>query len=141
MVFYRIIRNMLVLFGFSLILVGCASSSRCHRAMTKSHESIHVGPVVYGVASWYGRDFHGKKTASGERFSMKELTAAHRTLPFGTILKVTNLSNNQSVQVRVNDRGPFIKSRVLDLSYAAAKILGYVGQGSTNVAYQIVREE
>ncbi len=77
-----------------------------------------------GVASWYGRRFHGRKTANGERFNMREMTAAHLTLPFGTELLVTNPENGQSVKVRINDRGPFVPGRVLDLSYAAAKELG-----------------
>lgn len=86
-----------------------------------------------GVASWYGQGFHGKKTASGERFNMGALTAAHRTLPLGTIVRVTNLRNNKSVFVRVNDRGPYHGGRILDVSQAAANELGFLGQGSTRI--------
>jgi len=76
-----------------------------------------------GIASWYGKQFHGKKTASGERFNMYNISAAHRTLPFGTIIKVTNLKNNKSILVRINDRGPVYSNRILDLSFKAAELL------------------
>ncbi|MDQ6973582.1 MAG: septal ring lytic transglycosylase RlpA family protein, partial [Mariprofundaceae bacterium] len=78
-----------------------------------------------GMASWYGKKFHGKKTANGERYDMYAMTAAHTTLPMPSRVRVTNLSNGRSVVVRINDRGPFVKDRVIDLSYAAAKALGY----------------
>jgi len=83
-----------------------------------------------GIASWYGKNFHGKKTANGERYNMYGLTAAHKTLPLGTWVKVTNLSNFKDVTVRVNDRGPFVKGRIIDLSYVAAKQIGLVGAGT-----------
>jgi rare lipoprotein A len=86
-----------------------------------------------GTAAWYGKDLHGKKTASGEVFDMNGLSAAHRTLPLGTVINVTNLDNSKSIQVKINDRGPFIKSRILDLSYGAAKALGFVAQGTARV--------
>ncbi len=89
-----------------------------------------------GVASWYGRDFHGKLTANGERYDMHALSAAHKTLPLPTLVRVTNLENGRSMVVRVNDRGPFVKSRVIDLSYAAAKALGYDEKGTTRVRVQ-----
>jgi rare lipoprotein A len=79
--------------------------------------------VQTGVASWYGSDFEGGKTASGERFDPDEMTAAHRTLPFGTMVRVTNLRNNRSIDVRIINRGPFIKGRIIDLSPAAARQL------------------
>ncbi|MBA3661506.1 MAG: septal ring lytic transglycosylase RlpA family protein [Gammaproteobacteria bacterium] len=82
-----------------------------------------------GFASWYGRDFHRKKTSSGERFNMYKLTAAHKTLPLPTKVQVTNLKNGKKIVVTVNDRGPFISNRLIDLSYGAAKQLGMVGQG------------
>jgi len=91
---------------------------------------------IVGQASYYAKKFHGRKTANGERFNMHEMTAAHRTLPFGTILLVTNLSNNKSVIVRINDRGPFSKRRILDLSYGAAKELDFIRNGVTNVRIQ-----
>jgi rare lipoprotein A len=91
-----------------------------------------------GVASYYGPGFHGRRTANGERFDMNAMTAAHRTLPFGTLLKVTNLDNGQSAIVRVNDRGPFIKGRVLDLSVAAAKQIGSKHSGTASVKIELV---
>jgi len=89
-----------------------------------------------GVASWYGRDFHGKLTANGERYDMHALSAAHKTLPLPTLVRVTNLENGRSMVVRINDRGPFVKSRIIDLSYAAAKALGYDQKGTTRVRVQ-----
>ena len=86
-----------------------------------------------GRASWYGPGFHGKKTSSGERFDMNALTAAHRTLPIPSYARVTNLANGKTIVVRINDRGPFHGKRVLDLSKGAAKALGFIQQGSTNV--------
>jgi rare lipoprotein A len=86
-----------------------------------------------GTASWYGREFHGRKTASGEIFDMYGISAAHRTLPLGTTIRVTNLDNYKSIKVRVNDRGPFTRDRVLELSYGAAKELGFVAQGTARV--------
>lgn len=91
-----------------------------------------------GVASWYGRQFHGRKTASGERFDMNALTAAHRTLPLNCYIRVTNKSNGKSVVVKVNDRGPFHGNRVLDLSYGAAKALGITNAGAGKVSIERV---
>jgi len=86
-----------------------------------------------GLASWYGRGFHGKLTASGEVFNQEKFTAAHRTLPWGSRVKVTNLANGKSVEVRINDRGPFGKGRIIDVSRAAARVLGIVGSGIITV--------
>lgn len=86
-----------------------------------------------GVASWYGQDFHGKKTSSGEIYDMHAMTAAHKTLPLGTFVQVTNLSNRRMVQVRINDRGPFVRDRIIDLSYSAARDLEVVGPGTAQV--------
>ena len=77
-----------------------------------------------GIASWYGKDFQGKKTASGEAFDMNKLTAAHKKLPFGTMVKVTLIKNGKSVTVRINDRGPYVEGRIIDLSFEAAKQIG-----------------
>ncbi len=91
-------------------------------------------PIVEsGLASWYGAKHHGKRTASGERFDQTKLTAAHPTLPWGSIVKVTNLENGRSVEVRITDRGPFAKGRIIDLSRAAAKVLGMLGAGVAQV--------
>jgi len=89
-----------------------------------------------GTASWYGRDFHGRKTANGERYDMHALSAAHKTLPLPTLVRVTNLENGRSVVVRVNDRGPFARNRLIDLSYAAARSLGFVNKGTARVRVQ-----
>jgi rare lipoprotein A len=89
--------------------------------------------IETGLASWYGSRHHGKRTASGEVFNQDKLTAAHRTLPWGSIVKVTNLANGKSVEVRINDRGPFTKGRIIDVSRAAARSLGMVEQGITTV--------
>lgn len=91
-----------------------------------------------GTASWYGTKFHGKKTANGERYDMYAMSAAHKTLPMPTMVRVTNLNNGRSVIVRVNDRGPFVKSRVIDLSYAAAKTLGYDSAGTAPVRVEVL---
>lgn len=86
-----------------------------------------------GIAAWHGKELQGKKTASGEVFDMYGLSAAHRTLPLGTIIRVTNLDNFKSVKVKINDRGPFVKGWILELSYGAAKELGLVHQGTARV--------
>ena len=89
-----------------------------------------------GQASWYGKRFQGKKTASGERFDMHAISAAHRTLPIPSYVKVTNLNNGKSIVVRINDRGPYRKKRILDLSYAAAKKLDFTKNGHTKVSVE-----
>ena len=92
-----------------------------------------------GDASWYGSKYHGRKTASGEVYNQHQLTAAHRELPFGTKVKVTNRKNNKSVIVRINDRGPFVSGRVIDLSFAAAKQIGIVQAGVADVELQVLK--
>jgi rare lipoprotein A len=94
--------------------------------------------VEIGIASWYGQEFHGRPTSSREVFDMNDMTAAHRTLPFGTHVMVTDLANDRSVVVRVNDRGPFVRGRIIDLSYAAARVLGIVGPGTARVRLEIL---
>ena len=97
-----------------------------------------AGNEEVGFASWYGAQHQGKRTASGEVYDMNQLTAAHRTLPFGTRLLVTNRDTSQSAEVRVNDRGPFVKGRILDVSYAAARQLGAVGAGIFPVRLRVI---
>ncbi len=92
------------------------------------------------TASYYAEDFHGKKTSNGENFNMNSLTCAHKSLPFDTILKVTNISNGKSVEVRVNDRGPFVLDREIDLSKAAATQLDMIGKGTIKVKLEIVKK-
>jgi rare lipoprotein A len=91
-----------------------------------------------GVASWYGRRFHGKPTSSGEPYDMYAMTAAHPTLPIPSYVRVTNLANGRSVVVRVNDRGPFLRNRIIDLSYAAAHRLGYINAGHADVEVELI---
>lgn len=95
----------------------------------------------YGKASYYAGQFIGRKTANGEIFNVHEFTCAHKTLPFGTKLKITNLATNESIIVRVNDRGPYVKSRVVDLSLAGAKELGLLQSGIANVSVEIVNKQ
>jgi len=126
--FNKNITSFLKIISFLFFLSSCAS----------------IPPVVYPpktgyvIASWYGPKFHGRPTASGERFNMYALTAAHREFPFGTRLRVTNPDNNKSVVVTINDRGPFVPGRDLDLSYAAAKKIGLIDKGVGRVRIEYV---
>jgi rare lipoprotein A len=97
-------------------------------------------PAQTGEASWYGPQHHGKRTASGEVYDMNKLTAAHRTLPLGTRVRVTNIENGRSVDVRINDRGPFVDGRVIDLSRAAAERLGALGEGVVRVSLKVISD-
>ena len=94
-----------------------------------------------GTASWYGEDFHGKKTANGEIYNMGDLTAAHPTLPLPSLIKVTNLQNGKTQILKVNDRGPFAKNRVIDVSEKAAELLGFKGRGTTEVKVELLRDD
>lgn len=98
------------------------------------------GKVQRGIASWYGTDFHGKLTSNQEIYNMHAMTAAHKTLPFGTHVRVTNLNNGKSTVVRINDRGPFVKGRIIDLSYAAAKKLGMAQTGVAPVKIVVLKK-
>ncbi|NOZ25952.1 MAG: septal ring lytic transglycosylase RlpA family protein [Nitrospirae bacterium] len=113
-----------------LLLQACASSRQEVRPEGR-----------YMVASWYGKKFHGRLTASGERYNMYAHTAAHKTLPFGTKLRITNPENGRSVVVKVNDRGPFIRGRDIDLSYGAAKKIGLIGRGTARVRVDYLGRE
>ena len=101
-------------------------------------QKIPLGYTQRGIASWYGPNFHGKKTSNGEIYNMYAFTAAHKTLPMNTIVKVTNLRNNKSVIVRINDRGPFVANRIIDLSYAAGKKIGLDVTGTAPVKLQVI---
>ena len=102
--------------------------------------SVEVtGKSEVGIASYYGRDFHGKPTANGETFDMYALTAAHKTLPFGTKVRVTRIGNGASVVVRINDRGPFVSGRIIDLSYSAAEKLDMLDDGVAKVKIETVK--
>ncbi|NPA10859.1 MAG: septal ring lytic transglycosylase RlpA family protein [Epsilonproteobacteria bacterium] len=101
-------------------------------------QSVPVGWTQRGIASWYGPNFHGRYTSNGEVYNMYALTAAHKTLPMNTMVKVTNLNNGKSVVVRVNDRGPFVAGRIIDLSYAAGKRIGLDVTGTAPVKLEVV---
>lgn len=116
------------------MLSGCAGGPR----MESYPAGYPIGYEERGWASWYGPGFHGNRTASGERFDMHQLTAAHRTLPFGSVVRVRSLSTGRQVTVRVNDRGPFSRGRILDLSLAAANALGMAGNGTERVALKVI---
>jgi rare lipoprotein A len=106
----------------------------------KKNAKAEQKPYQVGSASWYGKQFHGKTTASGEDFDMFEFTAAHRTLPLGTFVKVTNLKNGKWIVVRVNDRGPYVGNRIMDLSYSAARMLNF-RDGVERVRIDLIQPE
>lgn len=112
------------------------------KAVKSVHRTSKTDPKPYqvGSASWYGKQFHGKTTASGEDFDMFEFTAAHRTLPLGTFVKVTNLKNGKWIIVRVNDRGPYVGNRIMDLSYSAARMLNF-RDGVERVRIDLIQPE
>ena len=122
---------LLIVYGLS----GCAGRPPKHAA---SPAGYPVGYVERGYASWYGPGFHGNKTASGEVYDSHRLTAAHRTLPLGTVVQVRSLTNGRQVTVRINDRGPFVRGRIIDLSLAAAQALAMAGPGTDQVELRVV---
>jgi len=113
--------------------VNAAGPVNANLLKKKTHK-----PYEVGTASWYGQQFQGKETASGEPFDMQDFTAAHPTLPLGTFVKVTNLRNGKAVVVRVNDRGPVVEGRIIDLSYNAARALGFKDRGLQTVRLDLV---
>jgi rare lipoprotein A len=112
---------------------GCA-----HRGPVDVTAELDSGWRERGLASWYGHPYHGRQTASGETYDMHQLTAAHRTLPFGTVVRVSRRDTGATVEVRINDRGPFIRGRVIDLSYAAARAIGLDVDGVAPVELRVV---
>ena len=136
---------------FLMILSGCSNSPRYRTGPVKTSgkksistpslktkSNVEHRKVMKGVSSFYAEDFHGKLTANGEVYDMYGLTAAHKTLPLNTIVRVTNLVNNKSLILRINDRGPYIKGRILDCSYGAAKKLDFIIQGTTDVKIEVI---
>jgi rare lipoprotein A len=123
-------------YRYVVFVLGAAILSGCRPKV----DYLPGGNVQTGTASWYGGEFHGKKTSSREVYDMNDLTAAHNTLPLGTFVAVTNLDNGQSVVVRINDRGPFVKDRVIDLSYAAARALDMIGTGTAPVRIEVLAD-
>ncbi len=131
------------------LIIGCAvvglialsPRSEARLSGSLSLPRVSVAPIeehAVGVASWYGQEMQGNMTASGEMFDLNGLTAAHHTLPFGTTIRVTNLRNHKSILLRVNDRGPNLGTRLLDVSWAAAKRLGFLHSGTTRVHLEVV---
>ena len=132
-----------------LVIYSCAPSPRYNSTFSTSNnkkkvktyqkEKVNKNKKTYrGVSSWYGADFHGKLTANGEVYDMYGVTAAHKELPLNTVARVTNLDNNKSLILRINDRGPYIKNRILDCSYGAAKKLGFLDMGTANVKIEVI---
>ncbi len=151
---FRIMSRLIILL-FSAIFVfsftGCSSITTVLKGKTSGGYHVkgkHYVPMTVvrpgyfedGVASWYGPKFNGRKTASGEVYNMHELTAAHKTLPMNSLVTVTNLDNKKTVTVRINDRGPFIDDRIIDLSLAAAKKLDLVRNGTGSVRVTVIGE-
>ena len=129
---------MALLVSLTWFFTGWASPPRSTNSGGPEPAGLESAAIVDGVASYYGKEHHGKKTANGEIFDMNKLTAAHRSLSFGSQVKVTNLSNQRSVIVRINDRGPYYQGRIIDLSQAAAERLEMVKAGITKVKLEVL---
>jgi rare lipoprotein A len=130
-----------VLQSWSVVVVLTATLAGCATArgpVGMSPKKVSPGTVQAGEASWYGERHQGRRTASGELYDKNQLTAAHPALPLGTLVLVTNLQNGRSVEVRVNDRGPTVGGRIIDLSYAAARALGAVAAGTVPVSVRVL---
>jgi rare lipoprotein A len=128
----------LVFFPATLFIVSFVAGCSSPAPKPVYFPGYPVGYIERGMASWYGPGFHGNKTANGERYDMHKLTAAHRTLPLGSIAVVRSATTGKEVTVRINDRGPFAKGRVLDLSYAGAQTLGMVGHGTDQIELRVI---
>lgn len=120
------------------MLLACGFAVSACTVLPKGQADLDVSLKERGMASWYGEDFHGRVTANGEIYDMEALTAAHRTLPFGTEVRVTNAENGRQIHVRINDRGPYLYGRMLDLSLAAARELGMVENGVAAVQIEVM---
>lgn len=129
------------IFLFSIILLGCSSSKPTLSSSTEQGivEPSRVGDIQYGISSYYADKFHGRRTANGEIYDMYGVSAAHPTLPLNSVVRVTNLENNKTIELRINDRGPFIKNRILDCSYGAAIKLGFMINGTAMVKVQVLK--
>ncbi len=122
----------------TVLVVVSAGCARPRPAPFPSGARAPIGYEETGQASWYGNPYHGRRAASGEVYDMNQMSAAHRTLPFGTWLVVENLTNGRTAEVRINDRGPFVGERILDLSSAAARVLGSTGPGVITVRLHVI---
>lgn len=129
----RIANALASLMFIVLFAAGCG-------VIPRTPSSDTLATLGEGRASWYGPNFHGKITANGEIFDMNELTAAHRTLPFNTMVRVDNLDNGRTIIVRINDRGPYVDNRIIDLSRKAAADLGMINSGTASVRLSLIRE-
>lgn len=140
---FKIIAFLLVFVGFSVAAdhpVKTGNPYVINGIKYYPLSSVSTDYQESGVASWYGSDFHGKKTANGEIYNMHDMTAAHKTLPLPTFVRVENLDNGREIVVRVNDRGPFAKGRIIDLSYAAAHKIGMAEAGTARVRITVLSE-
>jgi rare lipoprotein A len=124
----------------AIILIATVAFQGCRASSPPVHRfpGYPIGFVERGVASWYGPGFHGNKTANGERYDMHQLTAAHRTLPLGSVAVVRSLTSSREVTVRINDRGPFVGGRILDLSLAGAQAIGMTGNGTDHIELKVI---
>jgi rare lipoprotein A len=134
-------KRILLIIIATILLTSCSSAVRFTSAGTNKYEDTNaeVVTVMYGKASYYGSEFDGRSTANGETFSNREYTAAHKSLPFGSMVKVTNLANNKIVIVRINDRGPYVAGRVIDLSRKAAEELDMIRAGVIDVKIELLK--
>ena len=133
-----------------LSIMACSSAPRyaqgsshstpalASKIIRKGSNNVKHKKLMIGISSYYAEDFHGKLTANGEVYDMYGLTAAHKTIPLNTIVRVTNLDNEKSLILRINDRGPYVKGRILDCSYGAAKKLGFLSNGTTQVRIEVI---
>jgi rare lipoprotein A len=133
-------RQLSLVVAAALLISGCAKKKRAPAfpvAPSARAAMPHVGDEEAGTASWYGHPYHGRRSSSGEIYDMEKLTAAHRTLPFGTVVLVRDLDNGRTVTVRINDRGPFVEGRIIDLSHAAAREIQMIGPGTAQVRLRV----
>jgi rare lipoprotein A len=133
-------KAILAAFAVTILLTGCHHKKVARNPPPPSPPASAAAPESgeAGLASWYGHPYHGRASASGEIYDMEQMTAAHRTLPFGAMVRVHDLDNEKSVDVRINDRGPFVDGRIIDLSHAAARALEMVGPGTARVRLEIL---
>jgi rare lipoprotein A len=122
-------------FLLAALVAGCGNKPR---VVLPPPTPARIGAAERGTASWYGEPYHGRRTSNGEVYDMDGLTAAHLSLPFGTVVQVRNLANDRTVDVRINDRGPFLKGRLIDLSREAARRIEMIGPGTTRVEVTVV---
>ena len=128
------LRSLTATLGLLVLLQGLA----CRSPSVPPPQTVKKGYTERGLASWYGPGFHGRRTANGEVYDMHAMTAAHKTLPFGTVVEVRNRDNGKSARVRINDRGPFVKGRIIDLSKKGAKKIDMIGTGTARVEIRVV---